>query len=86
MELVNIAECEVTITLTSDTCRELTVALKEALKHDPTDLTLGPMAAFFEAAAMAASVFSEMGEDYRARYGFASGSGMVHGEEGRWYG
>ena len=70
MELLNIEECHVTVKLDNIACQEVSRRLKAA-DHDGDDYLAATLAMFFESAGMAAGVYSEMDQEYRARYPFA---------------
>ena len=73
MRLLDIRECEVAIEVDLTACRELAVACRRAALQtgpgeDSRRLLWESQACFWEAAAMASSVFSEMEPEYRAKH------------------
>ena len=67
MELLNIAECEVTLKLDLESCRALAWELGRARREHEFEPLPDTLAAFFEAAAMAAALYSEHSPENRAK-------------------
>ena len=59
MELVDVRECEITVKLDLESCRALAWELGRARREHESEPLPDALAAFFEAAAMAAALYSE---------------------------
>ena len=66
MELLDITECEVTITLDLESCRALAWELGRARREHALAPLPDALTCFFEAAAMAAALYAEHSERNRA--------------------
>ena len=66
MELVDVRECEITVKLDLESCRALAWELGRARREHEFEPLPDALAAFFEAAAMAAALYSEHTPQLRA--------------------
>lgn len=66
MELVDIRECEVTVKLDLESCRALAWELGRSRREHEYEPLPDALACFFEAAAMAAALYSEHSPEARA--------------------
>ena len=66
MELVDVRECEITVKLDLESCRALAWELGRSRREHDFEPLPDALACFFEAAAMAAALYSEHSEKNRA--------------------